>query len=192
MLGSDFYAGYNIHQRCWVHFLRDVHDLKDDFPQDEELRTWAKDVKAVYEQAVAWAEQEPEPSLSPRQLDSVRVAQQHVAGATPLEALPTVCPHDCPTTLVMRAGRTVFTRTFCVCCGAWGSCQQQPRRTQCPPSGHRLQNQWRLTQPQGIGNSHGPRFSFRHVDRSTSQSLPPVPYPTQLPIFFRSALNSIG
>lgn len=32
VLGSDFYAGYNIHQglhqRCWVHFLRDVHDLK--------------------------------------------------------------------------------------------------------------------------------------------------------------------
>jgi transposase len=81
VLGSDFYAGYNIHQglhqRCWVHFLRDVHDLKDDFPQDEELRTWAKDVKAVYEQAVTWAGQEPEPDLSPRQLDRVRVAQQH-------------------------------------------------------------------------------------------------------------------
>ena len=30
VLGSDFYAGYNahlgLHQRCWVHFLRDVHD----------------------------------------------------------------------------------------------------------------------------------------------------------------------
>ena len=66
VLGSDFYAGYNIHQglhqRCWVHFLRDVHDLKDDFPQDEELRCWAKDVKALYEQAVAWAAQEPDPA----------------------------------------------------------------------------------------------------------------------------------
>jgi transposase len=30
VLGSDFYAAYNIHQglhqRCWVHFLRDVHE----------------------------------------------------------------------------------------------------------------------------------------------------------------------
>src|SRR5229473_1768150 len=82
VLGSDFYAGYNIHQgmhqRCWVHFLRDVHDLKDDFPQDEALWSWAKDVKAVYEQAVAWAEQELDPSLSPRQRDRMRVAQQHV------------------------------------------------------------------------------------------------------------------
>src|ERR1700693_703930 len=81
VLGSDFYAGYNIHQglhqRCWVHFLRDVHELKDDFPQDEELRCWAKDVKALYEQAVAWVAQEPDPGLSPRQQHRVRVAHQH-------------------------------------------------------------------------------------------------------------------
>src|SRR5438270_460670 len=75
VLGSDFYAGYNIHQglhqRCWIHFLRDIHDLKDDFPQDEALQIWAKEVKAIYEQAVACAEQELDPSLSARQLDRV-------------------------------------------------------------------------------------------------------------------------
>jgi Transposase IS66 family len=30
VLGSDFYAGYNthqgLHQRCWVHFLDDMHE----------------------------------------------------------------------------------------------------------------------------------------------------------------------
>ena len=81
VLGSDFYAGYNIHQglhqRCWVHFLRDVHDLKDDVPQDEDLRSWAKEVKALYEQAVAWTEQPPDPGLSPRHQHRVRVAHQH-------------------------------------------------------------------------------------------------------------------
>jgi transposase len=80
VLGSDFYGGYNIHQglhqRCWVHFLRDVHELKDDFPLDEELRSWAKDVKALYEQAVAWIAQDPDPGLSPRQQQQVRVAHQ--------------------------------------------------------------------------------------------------------------------
>src|SRR5437764_2752064 len=80
VLGSDFYAGYNIHQglhqRCWVHFLRDVHDLKDDFPQDEELLCWAKDVKALYEEAVTWVAEHPDPSLSPRQQHQARVAQQ--------------------------------------------------------------------------------------------------------------------
>src|SRR5438105_7573832 len=64
VLGSDFYAGYNIHQglhqRCWVHFLRDVHDLKKKFPHDEALWAWAKRVKAVYEDAVAWTMQGPD------------------------------------------------------------------------------------------------------------------------------------
>ena len=81
VLGSDFYAGYNIHQgkhqRCWVHFLRDVHELKQQFPQHETLLTWAQDVKALYDAAVAWAAQGPDPQLTPRKLQQARVAQQH-------------------------------------------------------------------------------------------------------------------
>jgi transposase len=81
VLGSDFYGGYNIHQglhqRCWVHFLRDVHDLKEEFPQDEELRQWASAVKTLYEQAVAWVEQGVDPAWSPRRQQQRRTAQQH-------------------------------------------------------------------------------------------------------------------
>ncbi len=81
VLGSDFYAAYNSysgeHQRCWVHFLRDVHELKEKFPHDEALWRWAADVKAVYEQAVDWVAHELDPRLSPRQQKQVRVAQQH-------------------------------------------------------------------------------------------------------------------
>ena len=81
VLGSDFYAGYNIHQglhqRCWVHFLRDVHDLKDDFPQNEELLGWAKDVKALYEEAVTWVAEHLDANPSPRKPQRARVAQQH-------------------------------------------------------------------------------------------------------------------
>lgn len=81
VLGSDFYAAYNSyrgeHQRCWVHFLRDVHELKEKFPHDAALWRWAADVKAVYEQAVDWVAHEPDPQLSPRQQKQVRVAQQH-------------------------------------------------------------------------------------------------------------------
>lgn len=80
VLGSDFYAGYNIHQglhqRCWVHYLRDLHDLKKAFPGDEQLTMWAKAVKDLYEDAVAWAAHGPDPGLSPRQQHQVRVAQQ--------------------------------------------------------------------------------------------------------------------
>lgn len=82
VLGSDFYAGYTIHhglhQRCWIHFLRALHDLKKLHPHHDLLFTWAKDVKALYEQAVAWAELDPDPLLSARQQQCVRVEQQHV------------------------------------------------------------------------------------------------------------------
>lgn len=81
VLGSDFYAGYNIHQglhqRCWVHYLRDVHDLKEKFPQNAQLLTWATSLKAIYDEAVAWAEHGPDPQASPRQQHLARVAMQH-------------------------------------------------------------------------------------------------------------------
>ena len=80
VLGSDFYGGYNIHQglhqRCWVHFLRDGHELKEKYPHDEQLFSWTASVKAIYEQAVTWAEQGPAQHLSPRQQQQARVAQQ--------------------------------------------------------------------------------------------------------------------
>ena len=56
VLGSDFYAGYNshegLHQRCWVHYVRDSHELKEKYPHDEHLFTWASSVKAIYDAAV--------------------------------------------------------------------------------------------------------------------------------------------
>jgi hypothetical protein len=42
VLGSDFLASYNIyqglHQRCWVHFLCDRHELKEQYPEDADVR----------------------------------------------------------------------------------------------------------------------------------------------------------
>jgi transposase len=42
VLGSDFYASYHIyegpHQRCWVHVLRDRHELKAQYPDDADVR----------------------------------------------------------------------------------------------------------------------------------------------------------
>src|SRR5947209_19535030 len=59
VLGSDFYAAYHVHQglqqRCWVHFLRDRHDLKEQYADDQEVQHWAQDVKALYERAMASA-----------------------------------------------------------------------------------------------------------------------------------------
>jgi transposase len=79
VLGSDFYAGYNahlgLHQRCWVHFLRDVHELKKRHPSNEDLLAWSKDVKSIYDRAVAYAGLDPgEP---PTKQETARQAQQH-------------------------------------------------------------------------------------------------------------------
>jgi transposase len=57
-LVSDFYCGYNDyagpHQRCWVHLLRDLHDLKEDHASDDAVLTWARGVRQMYDDAHAW------------------------------------------------------------------------------------------------------------------------------------------
>jgi len=79
VLGSDFYASYNIyaglHQRCWVHLLRDRHELKEQHPDDADVQQWAKDVKAIYDRAVSYAG--PDPSLPPAKQEGARRKQQH-------------------------------------------------------------------------------------------------------------------
>jgi hypothetical protein len=80
VFGSDFDAGDNshqgLHQRCWVQYLRDIHHRKKNAPEDEGLPGRARQVKAVSDEAVAWAEHGPDPSLSARQQQFARVAQQ--------------------------------------------------------------------------------------------------------------------
>ncbi len=79
VLGSDFYASYNIyqglHQRCWVHLLRDAHKLKEEHPEDAPVQQWVKDLKAIYERAVAYTG--PDLSLPPAKQEATRCQQQH-------------------------------------------------------------------------------------------------------------------
>jgi transposase len=57
VLVSDFYSAYNCyegpHQRCWVHLLRDVHELKERSPDDDALLEWARQVHEFYLEAKA-------------------------------------------------------------------------------------------------------------------------------------------
>lgn len=52
---SDFYCGYSPllcrHQRCWVHFLRELRKLKEDHPDDRSVHGWAKKIKRVHDAA---------------------------------------------------------------------------------------------------------------------------------------------
>ena len=43
-----------LHQRCWAHLLRDIHELKDQHPDDAGLHAGAAGLHALFTEAVAW------------------------------------------------------------------------------------------------------------------------------------------
>jgi len=47
-----------------VHLLRDLHDLREDHPDDETVATWTKAVRALYDQALAVLRRPPRRRLS--------------------------------------------------------------------------------------------------------------------------------
>ena len=78
VLVSDFYGAYNVyqgpHQRCWTHLLRDIHQLKERFPEHAGLAHWSRRVREVYDQAQAYSG--PDPGLPETVRRSQRVKQQ--------------------------------------------------------------------------------------------------------------------
>ncbi len=58
VLVSDFYAAYDhypgLQQKCWVHLLRDLHDLVRQRPADADVAAWATAVRTVYDRAVTF------------------------------------------------------------------------------------------------------------------------------------------
>jgi uncharacterized coiled-coil protein SlyX len=68
---SDFYRAYDQldgpHQRCWAHFLRDVHKLTETYPRHAGLAVWAEAVQVLYRFAVAWAAQAAERTPAERE-----------------------------------------------------------------------------------------------------------------------------
>ncbi len=71
VLCSDFYASYDHyageHQRCWVHLLRDIHDLRRQHPQDLALQRWARHVHLLYTKAKAGVGVTPEHRFGARE-----------------------------------------------------------------------------------------------------------------------------
>jgi Transposase IS66 family. len=78
VLVSDFYAAYNtyqgFHQRCWVHLLRDMHELKEKHKKHPPLNKWAKQVKVIYEEAKAYTG--PDPNSPPGLAVEERILKQ--------------------------------------------------------------------------------------------------------------------
>ena len=57
-LVTDFYAAYNLipghHQRCRVHLLRDLHQLKQAQAANAEVLLWVTGVRQLYDAAHTW------------------------------------------------------------------------------------------------------------------------------------------
>ena len=84
-LVSDFYGSYNVyagkHQRCWVHLLRDLHNLKEQHPQDTTTVEWAQAVRALYDEAQVWLRAQMQPAQATREEQYVGlVARAHALG----------------------------------------------------------------------------------------------------------------
>ena len=88
VLVSDFYGAYNVHQglhqRCWTHLLRDIHQLKEQYPQHQGLAEWAREAREVYDHAQAYPG--PDPQLPETVQQSQRVKQQQY-----LQQLLSIC-----------------------------------------------------------------------------------------------------
>jgi transposase len=56
ILISDFYGGYNqiecTKQKCWVHLLREVHELKEKQPKQKEIGVYLRRLKRFYSRGV--------------------------------------------------------------------------------------------------------------------------------------------
>lgn len=77
---SDFYTAYNeycgYHQRCWVHYWRDIEDLKKEYPKDKLLRIWSRDIRKLYDKAKGYTG--PPASLPIGLRDQIREEQEKV------------------------------------------------------------------------------------------------------------------
>lgn len=106
VLVTDFYAAYNtysgFHQRCWVHFLRDIHELKSEFSKHPPLNAWAKKIKALYEDAKAYPG--PNPNWPVGLIAQERIKVQHEFERRLKAICEPYLTHDCPmSTLCGRA-----------------------------------------------------------------------------------------
>lgn len=56
ILASDFYSAYHKiesrKQKCWAHLLRETHALKKEHPKNNEIKTYSRRLKRLYERAV--------------------------------------------------------------------------------------------------------------------------------------------
>jgi hypothetical protein len=95
-LVSDFYVGYNEyagpHQRCWVHLLGDLHELKERHADQADVIAWAQALRACYDDAQAWLVAHPQARVEEREAEYVRLTgRTHMLGLEYAKAYQHAC-----------------------------------------------------------------------------------------------------
>jgi hypothetical protein len=76
-VACDFYAGYNhvggSRQRCWVHYLRPLHELKEASSENPAVVAWVGGIVALYHEAVKYQEACREAIAGKRRMDGYGV-----------------------------------------------------------------------------------------------------------------------
>lgn len=71
ILVSDFYGGYSYyrgpHQRCWVHYLRDLKALAQEHPDDPVVRAFSDSVRQIFKEAKAFKSARPKERILARE-----------------------------------------------------------------------------------------------------------------------------
>lgn len=79
VLITDFYAAYatyvGFHQRCLVHYLRDIKELQRQHQKHPPVNRWAKQVKGLIKEAKAWGG--PGPAIPLGVAAQERIDKQH-------------------------------------------------------------------------------------------------------------------
>ncbi len=79
-LVSDFYCGYNDYagpqQRCWVHLIRDLHELKEKQAKEAGVVQWAQQVRATYDDARSWLQEIRGPTREGREAKYVELVER--------------------------------------------------------------------------------------------------------------------
>jgi transposase len=108
VLVSDFYAAYDhvptAKQRCWAHLLRDVHALRQQYPDDTALAAWASQLAALYERGRAGATG-PTPGTRAAQRRQWTLRAELQAALVELATLPATEPPPVYQTLAKRLRR---------------------------------------------------------------------------------------
>jgi len=118
VLVTDFYAAYDhyagLHQRCWAHLLREIHDRRGLYPDDQCLAAWAEQIRAVYDRGKAVTDPDPRR----RQQLQQHLSQGLVGGVPPVSDRP-----GCPAREALPADGAVPRRTPHLCGRPGGTCR---------------------------------------------------------------------